>query len=230
MVNPRRTSTDAHISGYKLPRLTDADWEDLQTIANVSLDDTARTDIQNAANQFTEETLLQIDGASRAETIGQALNRSDTHKEQAGLTRFRKSLHRLVANWRDADADPKTSRLLADFFAETKNPSNRVPDFELALNELEKMAFGLDQFLSRIEERVIPIDEKPFTTMVKQLEKTVSAAGGTVSAATLTDRSKQVSSFVRFVSRLNESLPKEVIRNHTSDGAWSKRVSRALRT
>ena len=246
MAKWRRAAVDAHISGYTLPRFADADWEDLERIAGVALDDAARAAIQDAANQYTEETLLQHNGAARAKMLGQATAGRNQHKKAPPLAAFRKALHQLVTAWRTADADPATARLLADFAAETENRSKRALEFERTLVDLETMADCLDLFLGRIAKGVVPIPgpsarnappargkrpslHDPFTPLVRRLAETVAAAGGHVTAATLTEKSRQVSLFVAFVMRLNDSLPDCVKYQHASEAAWSKAVARALR-
>ncbi len=117
MRRPRKAAVDAHIAGNALPRFEDADWEDLERIARVPLDDVARTAIQDAASRYTEETLLQRDGAARAKMLGRPPAGRKQHKKLLPLEMFRKAIRQLVSAWNDADGDPETARLLADFAA-----------------------------------------------------------------------------------------------------------------
>ncbi len=246
MPRPRKAAIDAHISGYTLPRFEDTDWEDLEQIARLPLDDAARAAIQDAADRYTEESLLQHDGVARAEMVGQAAAGRNQHKKALPLTILQKTLHQLIVTWREAGLDPETARLLADFAAETKHRPKGTPDLEQMLVDLEVMAGHLDLFLDQVANGVRPIDgpsaskappaarkpkplADPFTGLVRGLEEIITAAGGTVTAATMTDRSERVSMFVAFVMRVNDCFHDDIRQNRASDAAWSKAVGRALR-
>ncbi len=246
MSRPRKATVDSHIAGYTLPRFTGADWEDLERIARVQLDDAARAEIQDAADQYTEESLLQHDGAARAGMVGQATAGLNQQKKALPLAIFKKSLQKLIVAWREADLDPETARLLADFAAETKQRSKGTLDLERAMVDLETMDHCLRLFLDRMANGIVPIDGAsarkapparrnrpslgdPFNSLVGRLAEIFAAAGGKVTAPTWTENSKRVSSFVAFVMRVNGSFRDDVKQNHATDAAWSKAVALALR-
>lgn len=246
MRRPRKATVDAHITEYPLPRFEDADWEDLERIARVPLDDVARTAIQDAASRYTEETLLQRDGAARAKMLGRPPAGRKQHKKLLPLEMFRKAIRQLVSAWNDADGDPETARLFADFAAETEYRSKRALDFQQLRVDLEIMDNCLRLFLDRMANGIVPIDgasarktspapdkmiplTDPFTCLVREFAKIFTEAGGSVTAPTLTYHSSPVSSFVAFVMRANDCVPNDVKQNHATDAAWSKAVARALR-
>jgi len=242
----RRAAIDAHIGGYTLPHFEDTDWEELEQMARLSLNDAARAAIQDAADRYTEESLLQHDGAARAGMVGQAAAGLDQNKKVLPLTTFKKTLHQLIVTWREMGLDPETARLLADFAAETKHRPKGTPDLEQMLVDLEVMAGHLDLFLDQVANGVRPIDgpsaskappaarmpkplADPFTGLVRDLEAIITEAGGTVTAATMTESSKRVSTFVAFVMHVNDCFPNDVKQIHATDAAWSKAIARALR-
>ncbi len=191
--------------------------------------------------------MLQHDGAARAKMVAQAAAGHNLHKKALPLTILQKTLHQLIVTWREAGLDPETARLLSDFAAETKHRPKGTPDLEQMLVDLEVMAGHLDLFLDQVANGVRPIDgpsaskappaarmpkplADPFTSLVRDLEEIITAAGGTVTAATMTDRSERVSMFVAFVMRVNDRFHDDIKHNHASDPAWSKAVGRALRS
>ena len=224
MRRPRKATGDAHISGYTLPSVMDEDWDDLERIAGVQLNDEAREAVQHAAIEYTEHTLLQQSGGVRSEMLGQV--KRNRHRKALPLENFRKALHDLVAAWTQADQHTETARLLTDFAAEIQVFGKM--DFEETRGDLETMASALDHFLSRMEKGVSPTDD-PLYALVQELSKILTNAGGRVSAATLTNTSKRVSPFVAFVTRVNDIIPDNAKRHHVNDAAWSKAVARALR-
>ena len=241
MPRPRKATVDAHIAGYTLPRFTDADWEDLERIAGVALDDAERTAVQDAANQYTEETLLQHEGAARAKMLGQPPAGRKRHKKLLQLEMFRKAMRQFVSAWSNADNDPETARLLADFAAETEYRSKGALDFQKIRVDLETVDNCLRLFLDRMANGIVPIDGAlarkapparrnrpslgdPFNSLVGRLAEIFAAAGGKVTAPTWTENSKRVSSFVAFVMRANDCFPNDVKQNHATDAAWSKAI------
>ena len=247
MAKPRQAAIDAHISGYTMPRFADEDWEDLERIGGVVLDDAKRATIQDAANQYTEETLLQLDGATRAKMLGQTSAGRKRHKKLLKLEIFRKAMRQVVSAWSDADGDPVTARLLADFAAEIECRSKRALDFQQIQVDLEVIDISLQRFLDRMADSVVPIGgapaqnaspangkrpslDHPFNSLVGRLAKIFKKAGGKVTTPTLISNSIRVSLFVAFVIRVNDNLPENAKQQHASEAAWSKAVARALRS
>ena len=245
MGRPRKAAVDAHIAGYSLPHFEDADWEDLEQIARVTLNDVARTAIHDAAGRYTEETLLQRDGAARAKMVDQALTGRKLHKKVPPLAAFRDSLGHVITAWRNAGLDPETARLIADIAAEIKHQSKGRLDLGRTLIDLELITHSLNLHLERIAKSVQPIGgpstrkapsahgnrpslEDPFNSLVGRLAKIFTAAGGKVTAPTLTDSSKRTSLFVALVMRVNDNLPESAKIQRATKAAWSKAVARAL--
>ena len=151
MAKRRRAAIDAHISGYTLPKFENSDWKELERIAGIKLNNVARGAVQDAANHFTEEALLQLDGAVRAEMVGQASAGRNQNKKILPLAAFRSSLLGMIDAWNAADQNPETARLLTDFAAENNFGPGGSLDFEKTRIDLDSMAMSLDQFLTRID-------------------------------------------------------------------------------
>lgn len=227
MRRPRKAAADAHISGYSWPQFTDDDWEDLERIIGVELDDKVRKSIVKAAIDYTEETLLQQDGAQRSKMLGQI--RDDKHRTPLPLTALHKSLRQLVTDWGHADLDPSTARLLSDFAAEIKVPSKGALDFEKIRLDLMTIAQLFERFLARMHEGV-SLTHDTFSLLIHDLRTIVNSAGGKVTVAIPTDdMSKHISPFVEFVSRVNRCLPPEVVHPPASTRSLSMTVYRALK-
>lgn len=223
MRRPRKATGDGHISGYALPSFKSSDWKDLEQIVDVIVSVKARETIEHAANEYTEQTLLQQSGGIRAKMLGQVMHKQ--HQKAVPLKTFHAALHNLVASWTQADQHTESAQILIDFSSEIKFLGNI--DLEQIRGDLGTTAIALDHYLLRMEKNVSATSDL-FCVFVQELAKTLKKEGLRITAATLTDTSKRTSSFVAFVIRLNDILPDNVKRSHRGNAAWSKAVARAL--
>src|SRR5580704_9259203 len=99
---PRKALRDTHISGYSLPVIDDVTWETLQKVGGGRLGKTARKNIQEIINRYTEESLSLIDGADRLKLSGRKDSKGKDH-EVTDLTRLRRSWKAFISEWETAN-------------------------------------------------------------------------------------------------------------------------------